>query len=115
MIGIGHSLDKIIEHAIRLQQVRKEDLQYGDQVIVLTRNSRYTIRVLRNGQYEVSGGYFDRKGLSPIKITITGCTWGGRIIKLDIVAACGLHLEFGNRVLTTAIRKVFVIPSVSQN
>jgi len=115
MTGIGHSLDKITEHAVHLKQIRKEGLQYGDQVIVITRNSRYSIRVLGNGQYEVSGGYFDRKGLSPMKITITGCTWGGRIIKLDIVAACGLCLEFGNRVLTTAIQKVLVIPYDSQN
>ena len=30
-------------------------------------------------------------------------------IKLDIVASCGLHLEFGNRVVTSPIQKVSVI------
>ncbi|MGH9368787.1 MAG: hypothetical protein ACRD3M_14070 [Thermoanaerobaculia bacterium] len=31
------------------------------------------------------------------------------MIKNDIVAACGLHLEFGNRVVTSRIREVHVI------
>jgi hypothetical protein len=50
-----------------------------------------------------------------VKTTITGCTLGGSVIKLDIVAACGLRLEFGNRVVTTPIQKVYVIRLGSQN
>ncbi len=34
---------------------------------------------------------------------------GGSVIKHDIVAACGLRLEFGNRVVTSRIRAVRVI------
>ena len=115
MTGFGQSLDKIIESAIHLKQVRKEGLQFGDLLIITTRNSVYSIRVLGDGIYQVSGGWFDRKGLSPMKTTITGCTWGGSIIKLDIVAACGLCLEFGNRVITTDIQRVCVIPSGGKN
>lgn len=115
MNGFGYSLEEIIESAIHLKQVRKEGLQFGDIVIITTRNSVYSVRVLDNNHYHVSGGWFDKKGLSPMKTTITGCTWGGSIIKLDIVAACGLCLEFGNRVVTTAIRKVCVVPYSSQN
>ena len=74
-----------------------------------TLNSTYSIRVLEDGFYSVSGGWFDREGLSPFRTTITGCSWGGSAIKLDIVAACGLHLEFGNRVVTSPIRKVYVM------
>ncbi len=47
----------------------------------------------------------DKEGLSPLRTTINGCTWGGSAIKVDIVAACGLHLEFGNRVVTSRIKE----------
>lgn len=111
----SYTLEKIVEGTVHLNQVRKDGLQFGDLVIITTRNSVYSIRVLDNGLYLVSGGWFDRRGLSPMKITIRGCTWGGSIIKVDIVAACGLCLEFGNRVVTTTIRKVCVIPFGVQN
>ena len=115
MIGYGHSLEKIIKVAIHLKKVKKSDLKFGDLVIISTKNSVYTVFVLENDSYLVTGGYFDRKWLSPKKITINGCTWGGSIIKVDILAACGLRLEFGNRVVTTTIQKVYVIPGYIQN
>jgi len=115
MAGIGHSLEKIIEGANRLKQVPKAELQYRDLLLITTRNSVYSVRVLENDFYSVSGGWFDRKGLSPVKTTITGCSWGGSIIKIDIAAACGLCLEFGNRVVTSTIQKVCLIRYGSQN
>jgi len=115
MIRLAHSLERIVQRIVRLEQVRKKDLQFGDLVLVTTRNSVYSVSVLDDGFYLVSGGWFDQNGLSPVKTTITGCTLGGTIIKLDIVAACGLHLEFGNRVVTTPIQKVCVIRLGSQN
>jgi len=115
MTGFGQSLDTILAHAEQLQQVRKADLRFGDWVIVQTRNSIYSIRVSDGDCYLISGGWFDQKGLSPIKTTIAGCTWGGSMIKVDIVAACGLSLEFGNRVVTSTIQKIFVVPNGSVN
>jgi len=109
MIGSGHRLDKIVESSTFLEQVRKNDLQFGDMVLITTRNSLYSVYVLDEERYMVSGGWFDRKGLSPVRASISGCTWGGNIIKVDTLAACGLRLEFGNRVLTTTIQKVAVI------
>ncbi len=109
MIGSGHRLDKIVENSTQLKHIRKGDLQFGDMVLITTRNSLYSILVLDAEHYIVSGGWFDRKGLSPVKESIAGCTWGGNIIKVDTLAACGLRLEFGNRVLTTTIQKVAVI------
>ncbi|MFQ5865554.1 MAG: hypothetical protein ACE5IW_10030 [bacterium] len=109
MIGLGHSLEKIAEGASQLKKVLKAELQFGDLVLITTQNSVYSVYVLEHGFYLVSGGWFDSKGLSPMKTTITGCTWGGSIVKLDVVAACGLCLEFGNRVVTTPIQKVCVI------
>ena len=115
MIGAGHKLEKIIESTSHLRQVRKAELQFGDMVLIKTRNSLYSISVLESDYYLVSGGWFDRKGLSPTKASISGCTWGGSIIKVDTLAACGLRLEFGNRVLTTPIQKVFVVHGSGKN
>jgi hypothetical protein len=115
MIKIGHNLERIVYSANHLKQIHKSDLQYGDLLIINTRNSVYYIRVLDNDIYLVSGGWFDKKGLSPFKTKITGCTWGGSIIKVDVAAACGLCLEFGNRVVTSAIQKIHIIRYGSQN
>ncbi len=104
-----HTLEERSEQASRLEQVRRRDLRSGDWILVTTRNSRYAICTLDDDSYLVSGGWFDRKGLSPQKIGIHGCTWGGSALKHDIVAARGLFLEFGNRVLTTRIQQVRVI------
>ncbi|MFQ5778685.1 MAG: hypothetical protein ACE5IP_11830 [Terriglobia bacterium] len=92
-----------------LEAIRKDDLRCGDWVLVTTKNSVYSICVLGDDLYSVSGGWFDREGVSPQKTTINGCTWGGSAIKLDIVAACGLFMEFGNKVLTTRIQHVRVL------
>jgi len=103
------TLGTIVDHILRLEVVRKADLELGDQVLVTTRNSTYSIYVLQEDLYLVSGGWFDQRGLSPSKVAISGCTWGGRAIKSDIVAACGLHLEFGNQVVTSRIMKLQVM------
>ena len=95
--------------ADRLEAVRKNELFSGDSVLVQTKNSVYSIRALGGGFYQVSGGWFDRHGGSAQVVTINGCTWGGSAIKQDIVAARGLFLEFGNRVVTTRIRDILLI------
>jgi len=107
---MGYSLTSLIEQTQQLHQVRKVDLRSGDWLFVKTRNSLYSIRVVGGGFYVVSGGWFDRKGFSPMTTTITGCTWGGSAIKLDIVGACGLQLEFGNRLITSTIQKIILFP-----
>ncbi|MFQ5649810.1 MAG: hypothetical protein ACE5IY_07700 [bacterium] len=115
MKKFGQSLDKIVAGADQLKQLRKQDLQVGDLVIITTRNSEYRIRTLEDGFYQVSGGWFVRQGMSPIKLKIAGCTWGGSIIKADVVAACGLCLEFGNRLITSPIKKFWVVPYSAHN
>jgi hypothetical protein len=101
----------IAENAESREQVRKRDLHCGDRVLVRTGNSSYTIWVLAEDLYWVWGGWFDRRGVAPQRVAIKGCTWGGSALKSDVVAARGLCLEFGNRVLTTPIREVRVIRS----
>jgi hypothetical protein len=110
----AYTLDALVEHSRTLEEIRKDELRCGDRVVVTTRNSRYTIWALGDGHYWVWGGWFDRRGVSPCRVTINGCTWGGSAIKHDILVARGLFLEFGNRVLTTRIQNVCVIPAQAE-
>lgn len=102
------SLERILERAIFLDQVREGDLRFGDLVLIVTQNSTYSLYTLQDDFYLVSGGWFDHYGLSPVKIQINGCTWGGSTIKSDIVAACDMHLEFSNGIVTSRIQEVLV-------
>ena len=112
---IGLELKNLTEISKSVTQLYKNTLKPGDVVILKTMNSTYTIRVAENGYYIVSGGWFDKKNLSPSKININGCTWGGSSIKSDIIAACGLRLEFQNRVVTSIIKKIFYMPHCCEN
>jgi hypothetical protein len=111
MIARVRTVDAILDQVGRFEAIRKADLRRGDRVIVATENSLYSIHVEDEGSYSVSGGWFDRNGMSPATLSISGCTWGGTAIKRDLVAARGLRLEFGNRVVTSPIRDVRVIRS----
>ncbi len=104
----AHCLDSVVESARHLPRVDKDDVGFGDLVLVTTRNSDYAIHVLDDDSYLVWGGWFARKGRSPMRVGITGCTWGGNVIKVDALAACGLRLEFGNRVTTTPVQRIRV-------
>jgi hypothetical protein len=37
------------------------------------------------------------------------------MIKVDVVAACGLCLEFGNHVVTSPVQKIFFYPKGTLN
>ena len=115
MIQFGQNLSTLVDMSETLKQVYKVDLRSGDCMLVRTCNSVYTIRVIGDGWFQIAGGWFDRKGKSPMKVRINGCTWGGSAIKLNIAAACGLCLEFGNRVVTTPIQKIFIFPNGNLN
>jgi hypothetical protein len=112
---MNYILSNIVEDCKNLEQVYKSDLKFGDKIILETINSVYSISVLDSQYYMVSGGWFDKNKLSSAFITIRGCTWGGSIIKTDIVAACGLHVEFGNKVVTSRIKKIVHIRGFLKN
>jgi len=109
VLGRFRTVNAILEQTAVSRPARKDDLGCGDFVVITTENSIYSIEVLEDSTYLVRGGWFDRQKISPVTLTVAGCTWGGSVIKRDILAACGLHLEFGNRVLTSKIRDVLVI------
>jgi hypothetical protein len=114
-VNLGCTLQSLVDSASHLQEVRKSDLQYGDVVYIKTLNSLYTIQVYNQSEYLASGGWFDRQSNLPMKIHINGCTWGGKSIKVNIVAACGLCTEFGNRVRTSTIQKIIVVRNYRRN
>jgi hypothetical protein len=105
----GSSLNKIVETSSLLKEVKKNEIEKGDLVYVKTHNSVYALAVQGEGMYDASGGWFAQHGVERIRIGINGCTWGGSAIKTDIIAACGLMLEFSNRLKTSCIEKIFVI------
>jgi hypothetical protein len=109
------TLSAIVDQIDRLEAVYKSDLGIGDRLVVTTRNSTYYIDAFRHGLYTVSGGWFDRHGLPPTNMAINGCTWGGHAIKEDLLAACGLHLEFENNVVTSRILEFQIIPCYQES
>jgi len=109
MINGPVDLRTLVEQAYPREAVHKRDVRMGDRVLVTTKNSTYSIWVMSDGQYMVSGGWFDRRGETPVTTGINGCTWGGRVIHTGLIAAPGLFLEFGNEVLTTRIQAVRLI------
>ena len=111
--GIG--LSALAESTVRVPVIGKSSLRPGDRVILKTLNSVYSLLVLHDGSCAVSGGWFDRKGRSPMKLRVNGCTWGGSAIRPDIVAAPGLCVEFSNRLVTTPVRSAFVLPLGFEN
>ena len=112
---LGVALGKVIEMADGLCQIHKSEVAADDWIFVKTANSLYRIRVIGDGWYEASGGWFEKKGCSPKTVRISGCSWGGSIIKTGLIAACGLYVEFSNRLVTTSVQRIIVIRSWIMN
>ncbi|HVT44423.1 MAG TPA: hypothetical protein VMT00_08530 [Thermoanaerobaculia bacterium] len=102
--GVG--LDRLAAHSEEIDGVWKSALQWGDRVVIVTLNSVYTLHVVDDDRFIVSGGWFDRREASPAMVKVTGCNWGGTAINRRLVAAAGLYLEFANGVVTTQIQRV---------
>ena len=109
------ALDSLIQSVDRVGGVEKIHLNEGDILFARTRNSTYRIRSLGGNAYEVSGGWFDKKGLSPARTSIAGCTWGGSAIMTSLAVATGLCIEFGNRLITSRVSTVHLIRKSRQN
>lgn len=107
----GVPLAALSASAATLPSIRRGDLQPGDWLVICTRNSVYSLYANDDGTFLVSGGWFERNTWASRRVRINGCTFGGRAIKTDIVAAPGLFLEFDNRVTTTRIRSARTFPS----
>jgi hypothetical protein len=104
-LPIPPDLAALAAAASSLRGVRRGDLAPGDTVIVATRNSLYALAATSNGEFAVSGGWFNEHPAGG-DVAVNGCTWGGRALLTDMIAAPGLFLEFGNGVRTTRIQAV---------
>jgi len=102
------TIDKCVEQVPQMKSIRRGDLRFADRMVVTTQNSEYDLVMIEDDTFLVAGGWFDREHLSPHRVRINGCTWGGSMICLDILAAPGMCMEFNNRVMTSAIRAVVV-------
>jgi len=111
----GVTLETIARAAGLLQPVSRASVQPGDSLAIITCNSVYFLLAQDDGSFLASGGWFSQTAGSPQRVRINGCTWGGSAIKTDVVAAVGLNLEFGNRVVTSAIQRIFFFPRGCEN
>lgn len=108
---IGCTLTSFGEQSSEAKSVLRQEVLPGDSILVRTKNSVYSMRLGDDGMFRVSGGWFRRKGKEHAPITVTGCSYGGSMIRIDIVVACGFSIEFGNRVITSPVRSFFVLRS----
>ena len=99
-------LDVLVASTPSIDGVWRSGVEWGDRVFVFTMNSVYLMMFVGDDTFVVSGGWFDHRGASPAEMSVTGCSWGGSVINRRLIAAPGLHLEFGNGVVTTRIRRV---------
>jgi hypothetical protein len=107
---VAATLDRIVRSSHRLPKVRKDELKPGDWVIIRTVRSVYTLKVLVGGLYEVRGGWFDKRGSAPVRIGVTGATWGGSAIMPQVLAVCGMSVEFRNRLITSPVQSIVIWP-----
>jgi hypothetical protein len=105
----ARTLDRIVETAEQISGIRVDDVQPGDWVVVRTKNSKYSLAVVGDGAYRVSGGWFAANKEEERDVRIAGCTWGGAVIHTRLVAAVGMFLEFDNGVRTTRIHEITLI------
>jgi hypothetical protein len=103
------TLDRLVQHADRIDGVWIDDVSTGDWVMVRTRNSTYSLAPLGQGRYRVTGGWFASRSEAEQDVRVAGCTWGGAAIHTRLVAAVGMFLEFDNGVRTTRIQDVRLI------
>jgi len=104
-ISLSHFIGMSTDSRITLF---RQDIQAGDIVYVKTQNSTYSLYAREDGVFEITGGWFDKRGVSPFITKINGCTYGGSMINIRTIAVCGLCIEFGNNVRTSTVQKIFV-------
>ena len=111
----GYTLSGFGIASSSIRSIRKTDVRTGDCVLVRTRNSVYMLQSSGDGVFTARGGWFSRKGKDGLRTAVNGCTLGGSIIKVDVIAACGLCIEFSNRLITTPVEGFAVLRMGWQN
>jgi hypothetical protein len=109
------SLEVMTRTAHLFPQLRKDSLRPGDWVIIRTMKSEYRLKVLGGALYEARGGWFDKIGNAPMIIGVAGATWGGSAIMPQVLAACGMRMEFNNRLITSPVQSITLLPGTMSN
>jgi len=109
MRPFGYTLSSFGDLSAGASAVRRQEVSPGDSIMVRTQNSVYALRLGDDGAFSVSGGWFRRKGRENTRMTITGCSLGGNMIRIDTIVACGFSIEFGNRLVTSPVRSFFIL------
>ena len=110
MMMLTVTLGEITRTSHLFPQVKKEEITPGDLIIIHTVKSEYRLKALGNGLFQASGGWFDKKGFAPMRIGVAGATWGGSAIMPCVLAACGMRVEFRNRLITSPVKSITVFP-----
>lgn len=111
----GMPLNRAVSLRQQIKHVARDGVCVWDCLLIKTYNSSYMLKKVDDKNFEISGGWFDKKGLSPSRMIIRGCTWGGSIIHIDMLAAIGLRVEFGNNVITSPVKQIIVIKAQNLN
>lgn len=91
---------------IDIQQVRREQLKPNDKLFVKTINSEYKIEVIDHARFSISGGWFDKRGISPFYGSIEGVTWGWGDLISDIVVQTGMRIKFKDGPTTSHVKSI---------
>ena len=83
--------------------------------MIETLGSTYVVQIVDEGSCVVTGGWFDRNGSSPHRTRVVGATLGGSAVAMNLLAACGMRVEFGNRVITSTVRRLVVFKQPTLN
>lgn len=108
---LAPTLDRLSQTVHLFPQVRKDEIHAGDWIIINTVTSTYMLHAVGDGLFDASGGWFDKKGYSPMRIGVNGATWGGSSIMPQVLAACGMSIEFRNKVKTSSVKSILIIPN----
>lgn len=111
----ARSLNALAATAPPSSHLSRQTIHPGDLVILLTVRSEYRLRALEGGLFEASGGWFDRHTRGPSIVGVTGASWGGSAIMPGVLAACGLRVEFSNRLITSPVRTIVVLSASRMN
>ena len=101
-MNLHPDIQRRLDEQEKLGGVQLDELEPGTKIEVQTLNTLYTIEVLENGKYMVSGGsYFS----APTETHIGGSTWGSSMLKLKWLGI-NMHIEMGhpakNGIITTS-------------
>jgi len=105
--GLSNQINSDIAQSEIEGGVKVADIAIGAVLHIQTQNTAYTLERREDGLY-LSGN--QRFCPEPTKVTISGSTWGGSMLKVGFIGR-GMHMEFhtekfNGRITTSAIKDI---------